>query len=905
MLTPEEFEAYGLRLNFLPQAKKLVETIRSATPSRRVQGNRNNVCARYPSRKMGQTIQAESHTVELAAIYEKEYDRLTYEFYDQPPPFKISYRAKNGKIVGFWYTADFFVLQDSGAGWEEWKAEEELAKLCERMPNRYQKAEPGGWRCPPGEAYAATYGLFYRVRTSAEIDWNLQNNLRFLEDYLREDCPTVSESIAAIVRELLEQKPGLFLAELLETAEGATCDEIYTLIARGAIYVDWRAARLSKPDQVKVYRDPASACAYRFMTENPPPPTPGAPTYVQLEPGAALVWSGQVWQIGGLDGTDLLLLTDGGKSLTVKRALCEALVREGKITGLRPDKPTALDQATLERLSRARPEHLAEANRRFQTIEPILRGQITPAQAEAPLRSVQRWLADYHQAEQTHPLRYGYLGLLPRRKGNGQPRFPAAVYELAREVIDREYKDARQKKKNVVYGALLTECEQRHLPAPSYKTFARILQELPQHKLEQARQGRRAAYAHQPFVFELEPTTPPHGERPFAIAHIDHTLLDVELVSRRTQRNLGRPWLTLMIDAFDRRILALYLTFDPPSYRSCMMVIRECVHRHGRIPDTLVVDWGADFESVYFETLLAAYERTKKSRPKGKPRFGSVIERLFGTTNTQLIHNLLGNTQIMKKARQVTQVVNPKHLAVWTLGLLYLALSEWAYEIYETTAHPALGMSPREAFAQGTAQSGERAHRLIPYDQAFQIFTLPTTRTGRAKVQLTGIRVNYIAYWAEEMRHLIGTQVDVRFDPFDLSLAYAYLNGQWIQCRSEYAHVFKGHSQRELMLVTQEIHKQHHDHSKGQALTAKRLADYLTSLKSAETLLQQRLCDAEAQDVLNLIHGTALPLSQLVPLPESQPPAADPVAPAPQPEGQSPSSETGKGSIDLQIYEDL
>jgi putative transposase len=83
---------------------------------------------------------------------------------------------------------------------------------------------------------------------------------------------------------------------------------------------------------------------------------------------------------------------------------------------------------------------------------------------------------------------------------------------------------------------------------------------------------------------ELELKTPRHGDRPFEIGHIDHTELDVEVVCSRTGRVLGRPWMTLLIDAYSRRYLAIYLTFDPPSYRSCMMVLRECVRRYKRLP---------------------------------------------------------------------------------------------------------------------------------------------------------------------------------------------------------------------------------------------------------------------------------------------------------------------------------
>jgi hypothetical protein len=89
------------------------------------------------------------------------------------------------------------------------------------------------------------------------------------------------------------------------------------------------------------------------------------------------------------------------------------------------------------------------------------------------------------------------------------------------------------------------------------------------------------------------------------IVHIDHTELDIEAVCSRRGRVLGRPWLTLLTDAFSPRVLALYLTFDPPSYCSCMMVWREWFRRHARLPQIVVVNGGRDFQSIYFETLLA------------------------------------------------------------------------------------------------------------------------------------------------------------------------------------------------------------------------------------------------------------------------------------------------------------
>src|SRR5262249_42457426 len=75
-----------------------------------------------------------------------------------------------------------------------------------------------------------------------------------------------------------------------------------------------------------------------------------------------------------------------------------------------------------------------------------------------------------------------------------------------------------------------------------------------------------------------------------------------------------------------------------------MMALRVCVRRHGRLPQTLIVDGGKEFHSRYFDSVLACYYCTKKTRPWAQPRYGAVIERLCGTTTTAFIHNLLGRS---------------------------------------------------------------------------------------------------------------------------------------------------------------------------------------------------------------------------------------------------------------------
>jgi putative transposase len=231
MLTETELRQLYQNLKVCLQAQQIIEEIRSSPPARRVRSAAGNVSVRYPSRKMGVTIQAESHRNELAGIYEKEYDPEILEYYDQPPRIKLVYEAKNGRRVGVWHTPDYFVIRGDGVGWEEWKTEAELLRLAEQMPHRYVWEE-NAWHCPPGEEHAAQFDFFYRVRSSAEINWGLQRNLLFLEDYLCGDKEELDEQAVCSVTSLVAEHPGITLQELLAIGK-ISSDVVFAMIARG------------------------------------------------------------------------------------------------------------------------------------------------------------------------------------------------------------------------------------------------------------------------------------------------------------------------------------------------------------------------------------------------------------------------------------------------------------------------------------------------------------------------------------------------------------------------------------------------------------------------------------------------------------------------------------------------
>jgi putative transposase len=883
MLGDAAFEQWCQQLGFSDQAKAIITQIRTSPPARHVQSAAGNVSGTFPSQKMGCAIQFESHRDELPFVYLLEHDPQVLEFYDQPyGQIKLTYPNKDGtRKVTTKHTPDFFVLREDGAGWTECKMEDHLARLAKEKPGRFVPNADGSWSCPPGEAYAEPLGLSYQVFSSREIDWTYVQNLRFLGEYLRGLPPSVPLDVAMAVRTTVMSQPGIRLLDLITSLHRGRADDIYLLILTDQVYVDLSKTPLADHEHVQVFLDRAVAESHTTLqSSSAQHPRRYA---LSLTVGAPVVLDGNVWTILNPGETEMLLLSEDKQLMPVPNGAFEELIRTGRLTGLSEQDVSPKHEQARNLLTKASPAALEEANRRYGLITPDHRS--SPDASTVSARTLSRWRAQFREAEITFG--NGLVGLLPKwsDQGNRRSRLDEHAEALLETFISEQYETLKQQPKREVYLLLEREAERNNIPAPSYTTFLTRIKQRPRSEQTRKRQGPRAAAQVEAWYWELERTTPKHGDRPWDVAHLDHTLLDIELISARTGRPLGRPWATFLTDAYSRRLPVVYLTFDPPSYRSAMMVFRECVWRYGRLPSTIIVDGGPDFKSTYFETLLNYYGCVRATRPWAKPRYGSVCERLFGTANTQFVHNLTGNTQIMKQVRQVTKSVQPQEQAIWTLGDLYAYLTTWAYEVYDQEIHPALGQSPREEFARGLALSGTRDHLKGLYDDDFRYLSLASTRKGTAKVEPgRGVKIHYLYYWSNafQPREVEETQVPVRYDPFDIGTAFAYVQGRWVQCRSEQYLQLRGHSERELQIASHELRKRHQNHARDAAITAKRLADFLASAQAHESVLMQRLHDLEARDVFARLGGYQMHVLSQAQEEAKEMPIASPTAQKPE-----------------------
>ncbi len=766
------------RLGTPHAGQALILNARTNAPVRDVQSRGGNVITIYASRKMGCEIRTESRHIEFAAAVDHEYDQSVLAYYPQPCELKLELTdPATGEIHQIHHTPDFLVIRASGFTLEEWKSHEKLTNLAKRTPYRYSQDEEGHWRAPQIEKQLAEMGIAYRVYCENDLPRKRVENYLHLADYLLPGVPECPHDIWLKLQEQLQEQGSISIAELLAPPHNIAADDIYKAIADKLVVADLDRESLGQPKRAKLYRDVSlrdflagAVCQNAF---------PGITNFsFNLNAGSRFHYEGQEVTISLVGEKQIICTRQNGQTFELTKDWLLNALNNGRIQAMDPPDPSMLDY------SRYTAEELDVALRRHHILS-----SANP-QNHVSERTLARW-----ESKQKAAIVSGgneVLALIPRtrQRGNRSERLHQDQENLIQQIIKTKWSSHEARNYKACYRELLVSCAASNLEPASYPTLIARIKETETNHTTRARFGKRMAYQLDEFVPRLAVDTPIHGSRPFQYVHIDHTQLDIEICSGRTGKPLGRPWLTLAVDAHTRRIVAMYLTFDPPAYHSVMMIMRDMVKRFSRLPEFIVVDNGRDLISNAFESFLQAMGTHLRLRPAGQPRHGAVMERMFGRLHTEYIHNLAGNTKVTKNVRMTTGKHLPVNFAEWTIEELYLGIEYWATEFYDNERHPALDCSPREMYTRGLEQSGSRPQRIIPFNSDFLIATCPPVdREGvRLVNRQRGVKVNGLLYWNPEFKNprIAGQSLPVRYDPWDATSVFVWFKDRWLHavCRS-------------------------------------------------------------------------------------------------------------------------
>ncbi|NOI36097.1 transposase [Vibrio cyclitrophicus] len=155
------------------------------------------------------------------------------------------------------------------------------------------------------------------------------------------------------------------------------------------------------------------------------------------------------------------------------------------------------------------------------------------------------------------------------------------------------------------------------------------------------------------------------GQRPVTTRALerveaDHTRLDLFVIDENTGIPLGRPWLTLLYDVHTKSIVGFYLGFEPPSYLSVSLALENAILPKDYVkelypsvsgtwpcyglPEHLVVDNGAEFNSKDFKISCKELKIKVKKNPTKKPWLKGSVERYFRTINNRLLSRIPGKS---------------------------------------------------------------------------------------------------------------------------------------------------------------------------------------------------------------------------------------------------------------------
>jgi putative transposase len=212
------------------------------------------------------------------------------------------------------------------------------------------------------------------------------------------------------------------------------------------------------------------------------------------------------------------------------------------------------------------------------------------------------------------------------------------------------------------------------------------------------------------------------------IALMDDTVVDLVTVLD-IDRGLiaGRPYLNVLMDVHSRCILALTVSFQPPTVdkaAECMRIAMNCVREGNRPkvdirrdwlerypalatingkPAKIITDNGANYVAPGFTEMMLDLGIVHELAPVKSPRHKAMIERFFRSFNTFLIDKLPGATLDPSVLRKLG--IDPASEAIVTMSELMELIAQFLH-LYHITHHSGIDAVPLQKWSASMAVHG-------------------------------------------------------------------------------------------------------------------------------------------------------------------------------------------------------
>jgi len=372
-------------------------------------------------------------------------------------------------------------------------------------------------------------------------------------------------------------------------------------------------------------------------------------------------------------------------------------------------------------------------------------------------------------------LREEGVGEVGRRRRSDQG--VARIGEEWRKFIEQTYREGNRGSRSMSPAQVAVRVKVRaeelgEEEYPSHTTVYRILKPLT----EQGQRGKRTlGWREDCLKLRTAEGIELAVEWSNQVWQVDHTRADVLVVGQSGQM-LGRPWLTLVIDTYSRCIMGFHLGFDAPSAWVVCLALRQAIlpkqyssayELQGEwgtygLPQYLYTDRGKDFRSQHLEQV--ATELGIVLCLRRKPADGGIVERPFGTLNTQFFSSLPGyvNSNVLERSPVAESE------ACLTLMQLERLLVRYLVDHYNQLVDARMGDQSRI----GRWESGRIAQLALLGERELDLCLM---RRDQRTVYRSGyLQFASLTYQGEHLAGYAGERVILRYNPRDITTVYVY-----------------------------------------------------------------------------------------------------------------------------------
>ncbi|OCT16707.1 hypothetical protein A8709_08550 [Paenibacillus pectinilyticus] len=437
-------------------------------------------------------------------------------------------------------------------------------------------------------------------------------------------------------------------------------------------------------------------------------------------------------------------------------------------------------------------------------------------------RTIKRRLADFKREESALP-NEGITGLVPKTLKHNftrkdykileichpkkqdlvldsiRVRLPEDCIPVIKGVIEREYLTLKKASAKEIFDTIESKCLLQDITPPIYDTIYKILSRLNPELKIRMRDGKTG---NEKFDEVQRGFSNKEAKYPLHIVEIDHTQLDIDVIDEKTGLVIGRPYISLGIDVYSRKIWCMEVSYEPPSadkVRRALMhgiFFKNSKQKYGTIndwdiygiPSIIYLDNGPEFKNAEVKRMINETLQSQiQFRPVKTPRYGGTIERYFGTLNSELIHRLDGTR---KGSVQEKGDYDSEKEALFTLEDIRELLSVYITDVYHHSVHKGLPIeypTPATRYYAGLQMVGFPEWVDKEEEDHYRMELLPVLQKPYTR---DGVRFENIIYKSATHNGLVRPReykYRVKYDSDDVSKLYLQLpdTGEYVELKAD------------------------------------------------------------------------------------------------------------------------